>query len=232
MANVHERVWERTPERESQRRSARPRDEWRPLGTFGLLGAMLVVYVLELMTIGDEARFNALWTIEPGWWLRPWTPITSTFAHHPSLITHLLLNGLILYFFGPILERILGMKRYLALFVVTGALTGILQVELNQVFFGDTNAALGASGAIMMVFGALAVLMPNQKILLFFIIPVPFWAAAVGYALLDVLGALNPNDGIGNFAHLAGMAVGAVVGFRLRGEMRTRGLAFAPADGR
>lgn len=224
--NVHERVWERTPDRPSERAGGmlRPSHDWKPYGTYGLLGTMLVVFILENATASDAARFEALWTVGPQWWLRPWTPITSTFAH--GSVNHLLINGFVLFIFGPILERILGLRRFLVLFIASGALSGILQVEINQAVFGDSAAALGASGAIMMVFGALAVVMPTQKILLFFIIPVPFWAAAAGYAAYDLLLGVVGTDNVGHFAHLAGMALGAAVGLRLRQRMRERGLVF------
>lgn len=230
--NVHERVWEKSPDRPSMRVSvggAAAEREWRPMGTWGLLAAFVGVYVLEIMTLSRSATaFERIWTIEPGWWLRPWTPFTSSLAHDPFRLNHILINGLMLYFFGPILERIIGARPFVLLFMAAGALSGILQVQITESFFGGSPGALGASGAIMMVFGALAVIMPRQKLLLFFVIPTPFWVAAVGYAAYDVLLGFFATDDIGHFAHLAGMAIGAVYGMRIRDRLRQRGIVFGP----
>lgn len=220
MDNVHDRVWENTPSRRPQ-----PEPDWRPIATWSLLGAMGATFVLQLLALAQSDGLHAmLFVIKPQWWLQPWTPITSTFAH--GGVGHLLINGLMLFFFGPLLERIMGVKPFVALFILSGVVSGILQIELSEAFFGGTGGALGASGAIMMVFGALAIIMPTQKILIWGIVPIPFWLAAVGYAALDLLGAFNPADGIGNFAHLAGMAIGVVAGLRLRDRLQDRGIVF------
>ena len=218
-SNVHERVWER---------SAAP-PPWRPLATYGLLGTMLVVYILELATVSDPARFESLWLVTTDWPSRPWTPITSTFAHDGP--GHLLLNGLMLFFFGPLLERMLGRRRFVVLFIVSGAVSGIIQVHLSEALQGGQAAGLGASGAIMMVFGALAAVMPTQKILLMGIVPIPFWVAAVGYAAYDIVGELILTDNVGHIAHLAGMAIGLVVGLRLRDQRKQRMAGFGGAGG-
>ena len=76
--------------------------------------------------------------------------------------------------------------------------------------------ALGASGALMFIFGCLVVLMPKEKVLFYGIIPMPFWAMGILYAVLDILGAIGPANGVGNFAHLSGMALGLGYGWRLR----------------
>lgn len=169
---------------------------------------MAATFVLQMFTQGDVELYITLFLIGPDWLGRPWSVITSIFAHGDLM--HLLFNGLMLFFFGPALERIIGGKDLTLMFMAAGAASGIVQVELSG------GLALGASGAIMMVFGTLVILMPKQKILVYGIVPVPFWAAGIGYAALDVLGAFNPNDGIGNFAHLSGMAMGLAYGLGLR----------------
>lgn len=213
---VHERVWERQPD---PRRAAYGAPAvWHPKGTYGLLGAMLGVYILQFATIvtAGGAWHNYLWTIGPAWFLQPWSLVTSTLAHSPADLWHILFNGLVLFFFGPILERIVGTRRFVTLFLLAGALSGVLQVTL------EPGAALGASGAIMMVFGTLVVLMPHEKILIWGIIPVPFWAAGVGYVALDLLGTFNPASNVGHFAHLSGMAIGLWFGWDLKQRARRR----------
>lgn len=196
----------------------RPPPTWHPKGTYGLLAAIGAVFLLEFVTLFTlgAARFFQLWTITPSWYLQPWSIVTSTLAHSPDSIAHILFNGLILFFFGPILERILGTKRFVWLFLLAGAISGIVQVTIQN------NPALGASGALMMTFGALVVIMPREKLLIYGIIPVPFWVAGIGYAVLDILGVFTPGGNIGNFAHLSGMALGLWLGWHVRQRVRPR----------
>ncbi len=195
-----------------------PAAQWTPRGTYGLLAAIGAIFVLEhavFFALGENA-FAALFLIAPDWYIRPWSLVTSTLAHAPFSLLHILFNGIMLYFFGPLAERLLGLRNYVALFLAAGALSGVLQVTITG------GAALGASGAIMMVFGTLMIVMPKQQILIWGILPVPFWAMGLLYAAMDLLGALGPSDGIGHVAHLSGMAIGIAVGFRLRDKYKGR----------
>ncbi|HUR62073.1 MAG TPA: rhomboid family intramembrane serine protease [Candidatus Thermoplasmatota archaeon] len=224
---VHERVWDRSA---AAPPSARPA---RPLATYTLLAAMAGVYVLEFVLSGFHGtipyhgvRFDlAYWTfiIDTDWVWRPWTLVTSTMAHSLSGLTHLLFNGLFLFFFGPLVERILGSRRFAVLFFAAGAVSGVVQVHLADAF-GNGGGALGASGALMALFGVVMVLLPRERIYVYGVVPVPMWLAGIGYAALDLVGAFNPYSGIGNFAHLCGMAIGLAYGAWMRQDMRGRGL--------
>ncbi len=209
---MHERAWEQT---------------WHPKATYGLLAAIGGIFVLQLVTLGISPLLHReIFTIQTDFWLRPWSLVTSTLSH--GGFYHLLFNGLFLFFFGPTLERIIGMKRFLVWFFVSGAVSGAAQVTITGILYGG-GAALGASGALMMMFGTLMVLMPNEKILIWGIVPVPFWIAGIGYAALDVLGAFDPGNGIGNFAHLSGMAIGLALGYKTKKDMARRGMYLARA---
>lgn len=197
---VHARAWEQPI--------------WKPRATYALLGAMVITYFLQ--NAFPDGRIWLIWT---DWAQRPWSLVTSTFSH--GGFTHLFFNGLMLFFFGPTLERLLGTRDFVALFILTGAAAGVLQVELSAAY-GNNLPALGASGALMAIFGAMAILWPHQKIMIYGIVPVKFWIAAIGYAALDVLGAFNPNDGIGNFAHLSGMLLGLAFGLGLKENLKQR----------
>lgn len=187
------------------------------MATYGLLGTMVAVFFLQNMTANNPALYFDLWLIWTDWTSRPWSLITSTLSH--GGFSHLFFNGLMLFFFGPTLERLIGRRDFIILFFITGAAAGVLQVEISAQF-GNNFPALGASGALMALFGTMAILWPNQKILVYGIVPIKFWIAAIGYAAIDVLGAFNPNDGIGNFAHLSGMVLGIAYGLGLKARLR------------
>jgi uncharacterized protein len=138
---------------------------------------------------------------------RPWILITSIFLHGD--IVHLLYNMFALALFGMILEKVVGMKKFLWIFFVGGLLAGIGSTFLY-------NAALGASGAVFGILGTLAVLRPRMQVWVSFI-PMPMIVAAGVWALGDFFGLFIPN-GIANLAHLIGLAFGIGVGFYLKKE--------------
>lgn len=189
------------------------------MGTHGLLGTMLGVGALQILVISlyGIAMHDRIFPINSTWWLSPWTTVMSIFSH--GGFWHIFLNGFVLYFFGPHLERLLVTKKFVLLFIAAGIVSGILQVALQP------GLALGASGAINMVFGALVVIMPRAKVLLYGIIPLQFWVAGILFVALDVLGVIGYGPGgIGNFAHLSGFALGLWLGARIKRDMADRGI--------
>jgi len=137
----------------------------------------------------------------------PWTMLTSMFMH--GSITHILFNMYVLFIFGPIVEQRIGPKRFLAIYLGSGLLAAFASQFIYQ-------AALGASGAIMGMMGVVMVLLPDLKVLFFFVLPMPMWIAGIVIAAIDLMGAFAPNSTIANVAHLVGMGTGVVYGFTLR----------------
>lgn len=200
--------------------------EWKPLATWGLLATIVVFFLAQMLVLTTFGRdlHRLIFVADMHWPFEPWTLITATLSH--GGLFHLAVNGFVLFFFGPLLERLIGRTRFLVLFFVSGAVASVLQVYLSWFIYGQDPGGLGASGALMMIFGALMVVMPHERVLIWGIIPIPFWAAGIGFALLDILGALDPTSGVGNFAHLSGLAIGLYVGWRLRQDMHRRSLRF------
>jgi rhomboid protease GluP len=78
--------------------------------------------------------------------------ITAMFLH--GGIIHFLSNSLVLFFIGGYLERMIGPKRYVAIYMLSG-----IASSLFVVLFGEPNVVtIGASGAIFGVMGALFLL--------------------------------------------------------------------------
>ncbi len=140
-----------------------------------------------------------------------WTIITSLFAH--GSIVHILSNMLVLYFFGTFLVSIIG-ERWLLLVYFLGGIAG------NLLFWWlvPGGEALGASGAIFALGGALLVLRPNQPTMMLFIpVTIPLWISVIVGFLLTFGSA-----GIAWQAHLGGLVVGAISGFFFRSQERGR----------
>ncbi len=154
---------------------------------------------------------------------QPWTLLTSCFVHHDFF--HILANMVTLYFFGTYLTMLVGEAKFLGTYLL-GGLVGSAAYLLWALYApwsdpqGRYTVAMGASGAVFAVGGALSVLQPNLKVLLFFVIPMPLWLAVIGGFLLLTL--LATNYGIAWEAHLGGLVVGLAAGLLFRRRPRPR----------
>ena len=153
-----------------------------------------------------------------------WTIFTSMFMH--GSFTHLLVNMVSLSFIGSFVEKLIGKKRFLSVYLIGGLFAGLLFVILAGLF-GNSELgarivgspltyAVGASGAIFALGGLLAVLTPKLPVMVFFIIPMPMWVA-MG-VLMFGLWTISIGSGlpVGNTAHLGGLIVGLGYGFYLK----------------
>ena len=130
--------------------------------------------------------------------------ITHMFSH--GNLNHLFMNMLGLFFIGPILEQSLGEKRFLFLYL----LAGFGAVALHTILGGGAPV-LGASGCLLGVVVAFAMMYPNMEMMLMFI-PIPIKAKYLvsAFILGDLfLGLGGASDGIAHWAHLGGALVGA-----------------------
>ena len=135
-----------------------------------------------------------------------WQPITYLFLHFG--LWHLVLNMLMLWMFGSVIESRWGSKRFLFYYLFTGIGAGICSVIFA---FNSQSPIVGASGAIFGLLVAFAVLFPDSVILLFFIFPMKMKYAAMVLAGINLLGALsNPGGGIAYIAHLGGGLFGYI----------------------
>jgi membrane associated rhomboid family serine protease len=149
-------------------------------------------------------------SVDPTSWftaLQPWRLVSYQFLHGNLL--HIVLNMLALFFFGPTLERHWGSRRFTFFYLGCGIVAGLSFLLLMAFGVVGPNPLLGASGAILGVLVACAILFP-QTIVFLFIIPMPIRVLAVVMALMYVVNiiAKGPNAG-GDAAHLGGMAAGA-----------------------
>ncbi|MEL7563020.1 rhomboid family intramembrane serine protease [Dehalogenimonas sp. 4OHTPN] len=182
----------------------------RPFYQDPLLVLIGLNVVFFLLTTGSDALLIRL-AISPATFLsEPWTAITSMFVH--AGLSHLLFNMLALYFFGSYLTQIVGERQMLAVYFI-GGIVGSLFFWL----LGPSNGlAVGASGAIFALGGALAVLRPMTKVIIFPIpIPLPLWVAVIGGGLLISLAANVAWE-----SHLGGLITGIAAGLVNRGRLR------------
>ncbi|OGO02638.1 MAG: hypothetical protein A2Y72_04240 [Chloroflexi bacterium RBG_13_53_26] len=149
----------------------------------------------------------------------PWTIVTSIFVHDG--FPHILFNMLALYFFGTYLSALIGDGKFLITYFLGGLLGGAFWI-LYGLYAPGANpyiAVVGASGAIFALGGALAVLRPNAKVIVFPIpAPMSLWVAVIGIFL--VMTFLSVWFPISWQAHLGGLVLGLIAGLIFRSRQR------------
>lgn len=109
--------------------------------------------------------------------------------------------------FGTMLERAWGPKRFLIFYFACGLAAAAAHLILQN------SPAIGASGAIMGLFGAFAFLFPNTQLIIF-PVPVPVKAkyAVAIMAAFDLFGGVySAGSDIAHFAHLGGLVMGILL---------------------
>jgi membrane associated rhomboid family serine protease len=197
-----------------------------PYVTWALIAANVLVY---LATVGapEEAyrAFNASFGAVPAVIMRdvaagPLPPeatlFTSLFLHGGW--EHLLGNMVYLWVFGDDIEEALGRLRYLAFFLLGGALAALVFV----LFHAQSRVPLvGASGAISGVLAAYLMIRPCAKVSIFVVRVVlrvrAFWVIG-GWVIWQIfLGATaGAEDHVAYTAHFGGFAAGAILLLCLR----------------
>ena len=122
----------------------------------GMTPAVLVIILVSVAAYLAQ-RMNTRFTIDyahitaavrAGEW---WRVITATFLHSTGSIVHILFNMYALYLFGPHIERRAGTVRFVALYLASAVAGGVAFQYLSE------GGAVGASGAIFGLFGAVLV---------------------------------------------------------------------------
>lgn len=139
---------------------------------------------------------NVVMSIPPIDWF-PINIFTYSFIHFN--IWHLLVNMIGIFFWGIILERHWGRRKfiefYLLMAIGAGACQQLLQPGVN---------AIGASGVVFGLMTAYAVLFPTRKILLFFI-PIRADVLLVLIVLAEIiLQVLGLAPSVSHWTHLGG----------------------------
>ncbi len=162
-----------------------------------LSGFCIVIFLFQFAILS----FTGFFLLDESSWIQPWRFITAIFLH--GSFSHLLYNLFALALFGSILEGIIGGRRFLIVFFITGILANLIAVNFYP-------SSLGASGAIFGVIGAITIVRPTL-IVWAYGLPMPMFIAGALWAIGDIIGIFVPSN-VGNIAHLAGLAAGLIIG--------------------
>ncbi len=178
-----------------------------PPGVRLLLVANAAAFVFFNLLLGTSWGANPAWLPLSSWGVlhgRVWQLVTYLFLH--GSLAHFFFNMLYLFMFGGVVERTWGTRAFLRYYFITGIGAGIVWTlaHLGQPFPVPT---VGASGAIYAMLLAFAMLFPNSRVLLFFILPVRAKYLVAVLIGLEIV-YLGQADGVAHLIHLAGAAIG------------------------
>ncbi|MCQ2177920.1 MAG: rhomboid family intramembrane serine protease [Bacteroidales bacterium] len=176
-----------------------------PKVTRNIILTNVIVFVATMLNSGLIYRLFAMYyPASP--MFRFWQPLTHMFVH--GGFAHIFFNMYALLIFGSVVERIIGEKKFLILYLVSGLGAAAFHMAVMALFGGGTSApVVGASGAIYGVILTYAMLFPDSRLTLLFP-PVTLSARkmVIIFAAIEILtGVFLSGDGIAHFAHLGGM---------------------------
>jgi membrane associated rhomboid family serine protease len=178
--------------------------------TVELLGIFAGVFVLQ--------QVAGLVGVGPSWFAlalplaRPWTLVTSVYAH--ASLSHLLANAVALALVGLPLERFTTRARFHTFVLVTGAVAGLVEVVVGSLT-GGSVAVVGASGAILALYGYVLAGNPLSGGLLARLDLSRRANLLVLASVAVAVTILTAGTGVALVAHFTGVVLGTVAG-RLR----------------
>tara|TARA_B110000211_G_C14039619_1_gene536175 strand:- start:822 stop:1484 length:663 start_codon:yes stop_codon:yes gene_type:complete len=197
-----------------------------------LLILNLIFFVLQNIIPVVNQDFTLHFFKSPNF--EPYQLITHMFMH--GGMSHLLFNMFGLFMFGPDVERMLGEKKFLTYYVLTGFGAVILRFiviylmngdrihdlesdfinnyisykEYTNNYNGEFGSMVGASGALFGILAAFGYLFPDREMFLFQIKAKHFVMIYAAYELYRGLQDA-PQDNIAHFAHLGGALFGYLI---------------------
>jgi membrane associated rhomboid family serine protease len=192
-----------------------------------LLIANIVIFLLEAISGEMDKGLDNLFVVWGAVWpeslaeiLQVWRLFTYQFLH--SGLLHLIFNMLALFFVGPRLERFWGTRKFVPFYLLCGATGGLIYTVIAGIGVLPAMPLVGASGGILGVLAACAILFPGD-VIIFIIIPMPIRVAALILTVIFIFLSFSGLNRGGNIAHLGGMAAAAAyiwLGPKISGKRR------------
>lgn len=160
-------------------------------------GAFEFIEFTKYLSVSSSLVFNVT---------HPWVIITYMFLHVG--FWHFAINMLYLFWFGRITGDLLGDKRIVAIYLLSGIAGALLFLISAPVFYPNGAYLLGASASVMGVLVAAIAVAPNYIIHLLFLGPVKLKYIGFVLILLDLVAISAFDNTGGHIAHLGGMMFG------------------------
>ncbi|WP_236975121.1 rhomboid family protein [Membranihabitans maritimus] len=137
---------------------------------------------------------------------RPWSIISHMFLHLGFF--HILFNMLYLFWFGRILENLLGERKILNIYIISGLIGAFFFFIFSRLLYDGEIYALGASAAVMGIAVATATMSPDYEMRLLFLGDVKLKYLVLALVLLDLIMIPTMSNSGGRVAHLGGALMG------------------------
>ncbi len=149
-----------------------------------IINIILFILTYLFFIIFGEERVISLFALQANSFFsgKVWSIFTSMFMHAGFI--HLFVNMFSLFFVGNLVEKLIGRKRFLWFYIISGIIAGLFFVVLSyyfgalciaeffggclgpRIFTDPITPAVGASGAIFALVGLLALLTPKNRVYL------------------------------------------------------------------
>ncbi len=176
----------------------------------------------------DKLQFNAAMVVHRKQYYRL---VSHAFIHVGWM--HLLVNMMVLYFFGPYVEEAFGYHfgNKASLYYLILYIGGILVSNLWSLIKHKDDYyynAVGASGAVSAVLFTHIFLRPWDMLYLFAILPIPGIIFAVGYLIYSYQMGKRRADNVAHDAHFLGAVFGFIFPIILKPELFGRFIELLP----
>jgi membrane associated rhomboid family serine protease len=217
-------LWERVVPEEC-------RQQWIPWGTYGIILVDILLYYGFARQFEPSTLWNnlAFIPVEPHFWNVPLSAIAALFLHSGGWQ----LWGCVIFLWsvGPLVEKCLGRRNFLGLYLLTGIVAGGVGTLMHPLFLLGPLHSLGSSGAIAGLVGFFVARSADRSMEFEppFLDLLPFFAPLRLTIRLDSLafiglffyaslgGGIDPQSGlaailVGHLIHIVGMLTGMAAG--------------------
>ncbi len=201
----------------------------------GVLTQLIVINVAVYLTINlvgnlshlDLTPYFALPIGGAAFLTKFWTLFTFMFTHLD--FWHLFWNMVLFYFMSQIFFTIMGQKKLIYLYVMSGVAGGALTLLLGLILptsFGN-SLLLGASASVLGVGAVMAIYSPNYRVFLFGMFEISYKYFYLFIFLLNTIIDLSINTG-GKISHMGGALFGLLYGYYLKRGTDIFNISFWP----
>ncbi|MFN8297061.1 MAG: rhomboid family intramembrane serine protease [Chitinophagales bacterium] len=183
------------------------------IAVFIIVNVINIPFILFSKSIPfDITGFLSLYASPHNLLRHPWGILTYMFMH--AGFFHLLFNMLGLYWFGQIVQDMIGKPKILPIYIFGGFFGGLLYILAYNVFPVFSNVVssatcIGASAGVMAIVLAAATIAPDYELRFAIFGNIKIKWIALAYVILDLINIQNSNAG-GHIAHLGGAMFGFI----------------------
>lgn len=122
---------------------------------------------------------------------------------------HLGFNMITFWYFGFVLERIVGSADFAIIYIGSLLISGLVSTARKKHW--EDYRSLGASGAISGVLFAMVLYFPDMELRIFFLLPLKGWLFAILFVGISYYAGKQQYSRIDHEGHLFGALAGAVL---------------------